>query len=74
MNIFETIKQANLIEEVESAIYEWHEECEAGCDGECEIYDAIQNNVNIEELIAIAYDIDADLFDRFNIDLTQVSN
>lgn len=68
--VFDIIKKQDKIQTVVNAILEWHEDCELGRDGKCEIYDAIKSGKSDEEIINIAYDIDADLFDRFNLENT----
>jgi len=65
--IFDVINSQGKTEAVLSAIHEWHEDCEHGQDGECEIYDAIRSGRSNKEIIEVAYDIDGDLFERFNL-------
>lgn len=67
-NLLGSIKEANKFEEVVAAIYEWHEDCEHGNNGECEIFDAIKSGKTDEEIIKIAFDVDPDLFDKFNLE------
>lgn len=54
-------------EELVLDIYSWHESCQAGEDGECEIYDAIARDASDDEVISIAFDVDRDLFDKYDL-------
>lgn len=66
----EDFMQKNISSEEEkdalvAEIYSWHKNCEHGQDGECEIFDAIERSAQDDEVILIAFDVDRDLFDKF---------
>jgi len=62
--------QKNILSEEEkddliAEIYSWHENCEHGQNGECEIFNAIEQGAEDDEVISIAFKVDRDLFDKF---------
>ena len=63
--IIQKLKDKGQFEATVEEIYAWHADCEAGNDGECAIYDAIQDGKSDEEIVSIAYDIDTELVERF---------
>lgn len=46
-------------------IHSWHSDCEAGNNGECAIYDAIQDGKSDEDIVLIAYEVDMDLVEKY---------
>lgn len=65
--LYDSIVAAGKLEWVLEEIHGWHDDCELGRDGECDIHDAINKGVEDKKLIEIAYGTDADLFDRFEL-------
>ena len=66
----EEFMQKNILSDEEkdalvAEIYSWHESCEQGQEGECKIFDAIEQGASDDEVILIAFDVDRDLFDKF---------
>lgn len=64
-SLFNKAKEEGIVEEVVEEIRSWHSDCDHGHDGECEIFDAIKNNANEEDLFKITEDVDPDVFDKF---------
>lgn len=64
LSLKSSVKQI-MREWVISEIHNWHDDCEAGHNKECEIFDAIKKGINGDELIRIAQDVDVELFERF---------
>ncbi len=65
--IFNVIEKEGKLIVVMDVIREWHLDCEHGQNGECEIYDALRSDKTDKEIVETAYDVDADLFDQFNL-------
>lgn len=64
-DIVKILKDSGQFEAAVEDINSWHAECEAGKDGDCPIYDAIQDGKSDEEIVLIAYDIDTELVEKY---------
>ena len=53
-------KFADAIEDIRS----WHSDCEAGNNGECTIYNAIQDGKSDNDIVLIAYEVDMELVEK----------
>lgn len=64
-NIIQQLKKNGQFEAAVEEINSWHSDCEEGNNGECAIYDAIQDGKSAEEIVLIAHDVDTELVERF---------
>jgi len=64
-DIVKILKDSGKFADAIEDIHSWHSDCDAGNDGECAIYDAIQGGKSDEEIVLIAYDIDTELVEKY---------